>query len=116
MGIGESAIESALLAGGIRCPDCEAPLAPWRHAREREVRMRYGGRLLRPRRGRCGCCDSTHVLLPATVVPRRRDCTQVIAQALFAAAGGAGHRTIAAELDRPPGTVRGWLRSFGRRA
>ena len=53
---------------------------------------------------------------PATVVPRRRDCTQVIAQALFAAAGGAGHRMIAAELDRPPGTVRGWLRAFGRRA
>jgi len=88
VGIGESAIEPALLAGGIRCPDCEARLAPWGHAREREVRMRYGGRLLRPRRGRCGRCDSTHVLLPATVVPRRRDCTQVIAQALFAAAGG----------------------------
>ena len=28
----------------------------------------------------------------------------------------AGHRTIAAELDRLPGTVRGWLRAFGRRA
>ena len=52
VGIGESAIEPALLAGGIRCPDCEARLAPWGHAREREVRMRYGGRLLRPRRGR----------------------------------------------------------------
>ena len=57
---------------------------------------------------------TTHVLLPATFVPRRRDCTQVIGQALFAAACGAGHRTIAAELDRPPGTVRGWLRAFGR--
>jgi len=77
--------------------------------------MRYGGRLLRPRRG-CGRCDCTHVVLPAAFVPRRRDCAQVIGQALFAAAGGAGHRTIAAELDRPPGTVRGWLRSFGRRA
>jgi len=43
VGIGESAIEPALLAGGIRCPDCEARLAPWGHAREREVRMRYGG-------------------------------------------------------------------------
>jgi len=116
VGIGESAIEPALLAGRICCPDCGAPLAPWGHAREREVRMRYGGRLLRPRRGHCGRCDSTHVLLPATVVPRRRDCTQVIGQALFAAACGAGHRTIAAELDRPPGTVRGWLRAFGRRA
>ena len=26
-----------------------------------------------------------------------------------------GHRTIAARLDRPPGTVRGWLRAFARR-
>lgn len=116
VGIGESAIEPGLLAGRIRCPDCGAPLAPWGHAREREVRMRYGGRLLRPRRGRCGPCDATHVVLPATVVPRRRDCTEVIGQALFAAACGAGHRTIAAELDRAPGTVRGWLRAFGRRA
>ena len=92
VGIGESAIEPALLAGRIPCPDCGAPLAPWGHTRARDVRMRYGGRLLRPRRGRCGRCDSTHVLLAATFVPRRRDCTQVIGHALFAAAGGAGHR------------------------
>jgi len=72
------------------------------------------GGWLRPRRGRCGRCDCTHVLLAATVVPRRRDCTEVIGQALFAAACGAGHRTIAAELDRPPGTVRGWVRACGR--
>jgi len=43
--IGESAIELALLANRICCPDCGAPLAPWGHAREREVRMGYGGRL-----------------------------------------------------------------------
>jgi hypothetical protein len=39
----------------------------------------------------------------------------VIGAALLAKAQGAGHRTIAARLDRPPGTVRGWLRAFARR-
>jgi hypothetical protein len=29
---------------------------------------------------------------------------------------GDGHRRIAARLGRPPGTVRGWLRAFARRA
>jgi Homeodomain-like domain len=61
-------------------------------------------------------CETTHVLLPAWSVPRRRDSAEVIGQALLAKAQGAGHRTIAARLRRPPGTVRGWLRAFARRA
>jgi hypothetical protein len=56
------------------------------------------------------------VLLPAWSVPRRRDGGEVIGAALLDKAGGAGHRTIAARLGRPPGTVRGWLRAFARRA
>ena len=39
----------------------------------------------------------------------------MIGCALLAKAQGVGHRTIAARLDRPPGTVRGWLRAFTRR-
>jgi hypothetical protein len=35
----------------------------------------------------------------------------VIGEALGLAACGQGHRRIAARLDRPPGTVRGWLRA-----
>ena len=31
-------------------------------------------------------------------------------------AAGAGHRPIAARLDRPASTVRGWLRAFSRNA
>lgn len=109
-------LEAALAAGSVSCPDCGQPLAPWGWARERELRTSAGGRLVRPRRTYCGRCERTHVLLPAGCVPRRRDCAEVIGQALVAKAHGAGHRMIAARLDRPPGTVRGWLRAFARRA
>jgi hypothetical protein len=56
------------------------------------------------------------VLLPAWSVPRRRDGAEVIGHALLASAQGDGHRKIAARLQRPPGTVRGWLRAFAARA
>ena len=111
----DDALAAALAAGRVICPDCGQPLARWGWARERELRMRHGGRLVRPRRAHCKRCERTHVLLPASCVPRRRDCAEVIGQALLAKAQGTGHRTIAARLDRPPGTVRGWLRAFARR-
>jgi hypothetical protein len=113
---GWSAVEEALRAGCVCCPDCDRPLAPHGFARDREVRLRHGSRLLRPRRAICRSCARTHVLLPAFCVPRRRDGVEVIGAALLAAASGAGHRTIAAQLDRAPGTVRGWLRAFARRS
>jgi hypothetical protein len=47
---------------------------------------------------------------------RRADGVAVIGLASLAKAGGAGHRTIAAGLGRPAGTVRGWLRRFAHRA
>jgi hypothetical protein len=56
------------------------------------------------------------VLLPAWAVPRRRDSAEVIGAALLHHARGMGHRRIAAQLQRPPGTVRGWLRTFAGRA
>lgn len=112
---GVSVVKDALAAGRVCCPGCGRPLAPHGFAREREVRMRYGWRLIRPRRAICRPCGRTHVLLAALCVPRRRDGVEVIGLALLAAASGEGHRTIAARLDRPPGTVRGWLRAFSRR-
>ncbi len=78
--------------------------------------MLSGVRSARPRRALCGSCGSTHVILPAWSVPRRRDGAEVIGEALLAKAQGAGHRTIAARLGRSPATVRGWLRAFARRA
>jgi Homeodomain-like domain len=111
-----SVVEADLAAGRLCCPGCDGPLSPWGYAREREVRMLDGVRSLRPRRACCRHCERTHVLLPAWAVARRRDGVEVIGEALLAKANGDGHRRIAARLGRPPGTVRGWLRAFARRA
>lgn len=100
-----------LAAGRVACPDCRGPLARWGFARSRVVRMRDGVRSLRPRRACCHGCGRTHVLCPSWSVPCRRDGAEVIGEALRLAAGGEGHRRIAGRLDRPPGTVRGWLRA-----
>jgi len=56
------------------------------------------------------------VLLPASTLVRRADTVVVIGQALLAKAAGVGHLRIAALLNRPVSTVRGWLRRFGVRA
>ena len=114
--IDEQELEEWLADGRVRCPGCGGSLSPWGHAREREVRVLGGIRRLRPRRGRCSPCARTHVLLAAWAVPRRRDGAEVIGLALLLKADGAGHRTIADRLGRPPGTVRGWLRAAERRA
>ena len=100
------------------CPRCtDVPLRPWGHARARQLRQRDGSRLLlRPRRLRCPACGTTHVLLPTVAAPRRADTVDVIGAALLAKARGIGHRRIAAELGRPPATVRGWIRRATRAA
>jgi hypothetical protein len=109
-------VEAALAAGELACPTCSGPLSPWGFARSRDVRLAHDVRPLTPRRARCVGCETTHVLAPSWMVPRRRDGVQVIGEALRLAAGGVGHRRIARELGRPEGTVRGWLRAARRRA
>jgi Domain of unknown function (DUF6431) len=109
-------VEADLAAGRLRCPACDGPLARWGFARERQVRTLNGIGWITPRRACCRRCDTTHVLLPAWAVPRRRDSAEVIGKALLNNARGLGHRRIAARLGRPPGTVRGWLRTFAARA
>jgi hypothetical protein len=109
-------VEADLAAGRLCCPVCDGPLSRWGFARERTVRLLHETRSLRPRRAYCRRCEQTHVLLPTWAVARRRDGAEVIGRALLAKANGQGHRTIATTLQRPPGTVRGWLRTFARRA
>jgi len=107
--------ETDLRAGVLACParaGCAGSLRAWGHARARRVRQLDGSSVLvRPRRSRCTGCGTTQVLLPGTCVPRRADATEVIGAALLAKAHGAGHRRIAADLARPPSTVRRWLRA-----
>jgi hypothetical protein len=102
----------SLTDGALACPSCAAALRSWGWAKPRRVRDR-GGRisLLRLRRARCRACSVSHVLLPAAWLPRRLDEVNVIGSALLGAACGAGHRPLAAALNRPEGTVRGWLRA-----
>jgi hypothetical protein len=114
--ITEEQVEAALARRLLACPDCAAPLAPWGFARSRQVRMRHDTRWVTPRRALCERCGVTHVLCPAWSVPRRRDGAEVIGEALRRAANGDGHRRVAIALARPPGTVRGWLRSARTRA
>ena len=104
-------VERMLEEGSLGCPGCGGRLARWGHARKRTV---FGpgreGRQVRPRRSRCTACLVTHVLLPARLLLRRMDEAAVIGAALAAAARGQGCRRVAAELEVPVDTVRGWLR------
>ena len=113
--ISQERLEAVLAAGELACPHCSGQLSPWGFARSREVRMLDAARSVRPRRAWCQGCGVTHLLCPSWSVRRRRDGAEVIGAALQANARGHGHRTIAARLDRAPGTVRGWLRAFARR-
>jgi hypothetical protein len=105
-------VETDLAAGVFGCPVCGGRLARWGHARRRWLRGEEGPVEVRPRRGRCVLCLVTQVFLPDVGLARRVDAVAVIGRALMAAAAGAGHRTAAAQLDRPASTVRGWLRRF----
>ena len=107
----EDQAEADLAAGMIGCPRCAGSLRPWSWAPVRRIRELDGSiRSVRPRRAWCTSCGSTQVLLPASCQPRRADATEVVGAALVAKARGRGHRTIARDLDRPPTTVRRWLR------
>jgi hypothetical protein len=99
------------------CPlgGCSGVLRPWGWARARGVRgVGEVGWRLRPRRSRCGSCKASHVLLPASVLLRRADEVEVIGSGLRAVASGRGYRGVAADLDRPVSTVRGWVRRVRR--
>jgi transposase-like protein len=70
----------------------------------------------RPDRGRCAGCGATHVILPAGLLPRRAYAVGLAGQALVLAAGGHGHRRVAADLGVPAGMARGWIRRARRSA
>ncbi|GAA0446254.1 hypothetical protein Acor_40770 [Acrocarpospora corrugata] len=110
-------VERQLKAGLLECPGCGGRLAPWGYARSRLV---FGvGKIawrLRPRRARCAGCAASHVLLPVSVLLRRRDAVAVIGSALLAVASGMGCGQVARRLGRAVATVRGWVGRFAGRA
>jgi len=97
--------------GHYELPALPRPAAPVR-ARPHPHRARLGRRHAEcdPRRARCADGHATQILLPGALTCRRADSTEVIGHALAAKAAGAGFRTIATRLGRPPSTVRRWLR------
>ena len=108
----EATAERGLAAGTLRC-GCGGRLRGWGRTRPRAVRGRDGRwSRVRLRRTRCAGCRRTHVVVPAAYLRRRVDHTDTVGAALLAAAQGAGHRRVAADLDRPVDTVRGRLRRF----
>jgi hypothetical protein len=110
-------VEERLRDGEFNCPGCAGVLRPWGWGVERMLRAHGGLPVrVRPRRSWCPSCRVSHVLLPVTALLRRADVAEVVGSALAAKVAGAGWRTIAGRLGLPGETVRGWLRSFGRRA
>jgi transposase-like protein len=113
------AAAAGLASGTLACPSCRSGrLRAWGYGRERVIRLHGGERgRLRPRRGRCRACGSTHLLVPSRAVPRRRDGTGVIARAAaLSVLHGTGTAGLGAELGVPASTVRGWLRRLRARA
>jgi len=115
VGVDVGVVERRLEAGELACPSCGGVLSGWGHARARVIRTECGGVWLCPRRAVCRRCRVTHVLLPVGVLLRRADAVGVVGAAIAAKATGLGARPVAALVDRPLGTVRGWLRRFGGR-
>ena len=115
-GVDAARVEERLVGGGLGCPGCGGVLRPWGWARARVLRGEVVPVAVRPRRGRCGSCGRSHVLLPVLALSRRADVVTVIGAALAAKAAGTGVRAVAAALGRPFDTVRGWVRRFAARA
>lgn len=101
----------AAAAGKLTCPNCGGTLRRWSNARTRTIRLLQGRRAtLTPPRLRCRACARTHVVHAVQLAPRHAYGTEVVHAALLSGAAGRGHRAVAAELDLPADTVRGWLR------
>lgn len=111
-------VEAALRAGHYRCSACgRGRLRPWGFARRRRLRDRGREVFLRPRRCRCASCHVTHVLLSNVAFLRRRDLAEVIGEALLARfMDGVSRAAVARRAGVHADTVRGWFRSFARRA
>lgn len=111
----EARVEQELTAGRLQCPECEGELRPWGHAARRKLRRGASDVEMVPRRSCCKSCGHTHVLLPVVALLRRRDLAEMIGEGLLAKAAGMGARRIAARVEVPLSTVRGWIARFSGR-
>jgi hypothetical protein len=98
------------------CPSCLEPMTFW-SGYSRFVRHLGTAHKIWVPRAQCGPCNVTHALLPGFVARNRLDSVETIGAALEPVVSAKeGGRPVAERLGVPHATVRGWLRSFGRRA
>ena len=113
---GQERVGAELAAGRVACPGCGGRLRPWGFGPRRVVRTSSGLEHVRARRAVCPAGGVTHLLEPASTLPRMRDSAEVVGAAWQAKVDGAGYRSIAAKLGWPESTVRRWLRRLASRA
>ncbi|HWE67928.1 MAG TPA: DUF6431 domain-containing protein [Acidimicrobiales bacterium] len=97
------------------CPDCGGPLILW-SGYGRYVRGRERVHRIWIRRCRCRPCARSHALIPSFLLVRRVDPAAVIGAGLARSVWGLGLRSVAAALEVPHTTVRGWRWRFRARA
>ncbi len=98
------------------CPTCWAPMGFW-SGYWRSIWEAGEDLKMFVRRARCGFCQATHALLPAFCLTNRLHSAEVIGEAIETVAlSPSGVRPVAAHLDVPYTTARGWVRRFSARA
>jgi transposase-like protein len=98
------------------CPDCSHPMT-FSSGYQRWVRAKGVCHLLWFRRSRCSRCSKSHALIPSFCLLNRLDSVVAVGEALVSVVMGVtGVRPVAKRLEVPYTTVRGWVRSFAKRA
>jgi hypothetical protein len=111
----DASVERRLRGGLLRCP-CSGVLGPWGRSRTRKITTPTGVDEVTPRRSRCRSCQSTHVLLPATLFVRRAFAGVLMWGCVLARAGGSKIAAIAARFGVKASTLASWLRRIAGRA
>lgn len=109
----------ALVERTLECPKpaCGGQLRPWTAARARWIQGPGGTRArVRPDRGLCTECGATHVLLPASCLPRRAYAVDVVGAVLLDVERGRPVAAAAATQLVPVSTARRWVAAVTRSA
>ncbi|WP_239656879.1 hypothetical protein [Mycobacterium riyadhense] len=111
--VGEDVSRATVMGpAGLPLRGCSDALQRWGYGRRRHVRSIGAAAIdVRPRRVRCGGCETTDVLLPAALQPRRADVTEVIGAAVAAVGAVA---TVSPKLRELSGSIA--LLSWGERS
>lgn len=100
----------------LDCPRCAGATTRW-SGYQRFVRAEGLARAIFVPRVRCGRCGQTNAVLPAFLLVGRLDAVESIGEVIErVVTGAAGVRPVAARVEVPHTTARGWVRRFAGRA